>query len=89
MERSALHLAAEEGHTRAVELLIDRYHANLLARTADGSTLMHIASVHGHPETTLALLRRGVPLYMPNKVGELCLHAATARGHANVLLFNI
>ena len=84
-DRSALHVAAERGHTRAVEQLVDKYGADVLARTADGSTLLHVASVHGHPETTLAFLRRGVPLAMPNKAGELCLHAAAARGHAGVV----
>ena len=34
----------------------------------DGSTLMHIASQCGHPETALMFLRKGVPLHMPNKV---------------------
>lgn len=34
----------------------------------DGNTLLHIASQCGHPATALVLLRKGVPLYMPNKV---------------------
>jgi len=36
----------------------------------DGSTLMHIASERGHPDTALAFLKRGVPLHMPNKSGK-------------------
>ena len=32
---------------------------------------MHIASEYGHPETALAFLKKGVPLHMPNKSGEL------------------
>lgn len=34
----------------------------------DGSTLLHVASEHGHLDTALALLKKGVPLHMPNKV---------------------
>lgn len=34
----------------------------------DGSTLMHIASQAGHPDTALVFLKKGVPLHMPNKV---------------------
>lgn len=34
----------------------------------DGNTLLHIASQCGHPATALMLLRKGVPLHMPNKV---------------------
>ena len=52
-----------------------------MARTKDGSTLMHIASMNGHTETALAFLKRGVPLHMPNKQGALGLHSAAAMGH--------
>ena len=34
----------------------------------DGSTLMHIAALNGHPETAHMLFKKGVPLLMPNKV---------------------
>ena len=33
MDRSALHIAAERGHTGVVEILIDRFHASIAART--------------------------------------------------------
>ena len=70
MDRSALHIAAEKGQTTIVEFLVDKIKANVFARTKDGSTLMHIASQHGHPDTAIALLRKGVPLHMPNKVSN-------------------
>ena len=63
-----MHLAAENGRTTVVEVLADRYKASLLERTKDGSTLLHVASLNGHPETALMLLKKGVPLHMPNKV---------------------
>lgn len=68
LDRSPLHIAAENGHTEVVELLVDRFKASVAARTKDGSTLMHIASQCGHPDTALAFLKKGVPLHMPNKV---------------------
>ena len=68
MDRTALHIAAERGHTHIVEVLVDKYRANVAARTKDGSTLIHIASQFGHPDTALAFLKKGVPLHMPNKV---------------------
>lgn len=68
MERMPLHIAAERGHTNLVEFLITHCKAPLTDRTNDGSTLIHIASKYGHPETALAFLKRGVPLLMPNKV---------------------
>ena len=63
-----MHLAAERGHTRIVDLLLNKFKAGLSARTRDGDTLMHIASTYGHPDTALAFLKKGVPMFMPNKV---------------------
>lgn len=57
-----------QGHTQIIELLADKFKVSVFERTRDGSTLMHIASLHGHPETAMALFRKGVPLQMPNKV---------------------
>ncbi|XP_071836319.1 uncharacterized protein [Apostichopus japonicus] len=85
LDRSPLHIAAENGHTEVVELLVDRFKASVAARTKDGSTLMHIASQCGHPDTALAFLKKGVPLHMPNKAGAVCLHAAAKRGHTAVV----
>ncbi|KYO45257.1 transient receptor potential cation channel, subfamily N, member 1 isoform A [Alligator mississippiensis] len=85
MVRSPLHLAAEQGHTHIVELLVEKFHSNVLARAKDGSTLLHVASEHGHLDTALALLKKGVPLHMPNKKGVVCLHTAAKMGHAAVV----
>ncbi|KAG5842671.1 hypothetical protein ANANG_G00180090 [Anguilla anguilla] len=85
LDRSPLHIAAERGHTSVVEVLTEKFKSNVLARTKDGSTLMHIASQCGHPDTALAFLKRGVPLHMPNKSGAVCLHAAAKRGHTAVV----
>lgn len=70
MERMPLHIAAECGHTSLVDFLITHCKATLTERTRDGSTLIHIASKYGHPETALAFLKKGVPLLMPNKVSQ-------------------
>ncbi|XP_070555789.1 serine/threonine-protein phosphatase 6 regulatory ankyrin repeat subunit B-like isoform X2 [Ptychodera flava] len=85
LDRSPLHIAAERGHTNVVEILVDKFKASVLARTKDGSTLMHIASQCGHPETAMMFLKKGVPLHMPNKAGAVCLHAAAKRGHNAVV----
>ena len=63
-----MHLAAERGHTAVVEFLADKFKASVFDRTKDGSTLMHIAALNGHPDTAMVLFKKGVPLLMPNKV---------------------
>ncbi|XP_063777272.1 serine/threonine-protein phosphatase 6 regulatory ankyrin repeat subunit B-like isoform X2 [Pseudophryne corroboree] len=85
LDRSPLHIAAERGHTGLVEILTEKFRSNVLARTKDGDTLLHIASQCGHPETALAFLKKGVLLHMPNKSGAVCLHAAARRGHTSVV----
>ena len=65
-----MHLAAERGHTSTVEFLADKFKASVFDRTKDGSTLMHIAALNGHPDTAMILFKKGVPLLMPNKVSD-------------------
>ena len=67
-----MHLAAERGHTATVEFLADKFKASVFDRTKDGSTLMHIAALNGHPDTAMVLFKKGVPLLMPNKVCHTC-----------------
>lgn len=48
------------------------------------TVLQHIAASAGHTDTALAFLKRGVPLFMPNKRGALGLHSAAAAGFNEV-----
>ncbi|XP_063885899.1 serine/threonine-protein phosphatase 6 regulatory ankyrin repeat subunit C-like isoform X3 [Scylla paramamosain] len=84
-DRTPLHVAAENGFTPVVDLLAEKFKASVMDRTKDGSTLVHIASLHGHPDTVMAFLRKGVPLHMPNKSGARCIHTASQRGHVGVV----
>ncbi|XP_064110745.1 serine/threonine-protein phosphatase 6 regulatory ankyrin repeat subunit C-like isoform X2 [Macrobrachium nipponense] len=84
-DRTPLHVAAENGFTPIVDMLADKFKANVMDRTKDGDTLVHIASLHGHPETVMAFLKKGVPLHMPNKSGARCIHTAAQRGHVGVV----
>ena len=78
-DRTPLHIAAERGHALVVEILADKFKASVMDRTKDGSTLMHIASLNGHPEAVMAFLRKGVPLHMPNKASGARLDAMSHR----------
>ena len=70
---------------RIVEFLADKFKASIYDRTRDGSTLMHIAAINGHPETAVLLFNKGVPLLMPNKYGARGIHIAAKEGHVNVI----
>ncbi|OAF69319.1 Ankyrin repeat domain-containing protein 44 [Intoshia linei] len=85
LDRTALHIAAEAGQSKVIGELVDKLKANIMARTKDGSTLIHVASISGHPETALVFMKKGVPLHMPNMNGTLCLHAAAVIGHTKVV----
>ena len=84
-DRTPMHLAAEKGHTGVVEFLADKFKASVFDRTKDGSTLMHIAALNGHPDTAMVLFKKGVPLLMPNKDGARGIHTAAMKGHVSVI----
>ena len=67
-----MHMAAEKGHTSTVEFLADKFRASVFDRTKDGSTLMHIAALNGHPET--AMVSQSAPAPNPT--------SAAATAHA-------
>eukprot|EP00325_Prymnesiales_sp_UTEX-LB-985_P016232 CAMPEP_0174753068 /NCGR_PEP_ID=MMETSP1094-20130205/103342_1 /TAXON_ID=156173 /ORGANISM="Chrysochromulina brevifilum, Strain UTEX LB 985" /LENGTH=279 /DNA_ID=CAMNT_0015958781 /DNA_START=20 /DNA_END=859 /DNA_ORIENTATION=+ len=55
--QTALHLAAERGHTAAIEALTDGVGgASVDRRTSNGSLALHHAAAKGHASATLALL---------------------------------
>lgn len=78
-------MAAERGHTATVEFLADKFKASVFDRTKDGSTLMHIAALNGHPDTAMVLFKKGVPLLMPNRNGARGIHTAAMKGHVSVI----
>ena len=84
-DRAPIHLAAERGFSKIVEFLAEKFKASIYERTRDGSTLMHIAAINGHPETAMILFDRGVPLLMPNKFGARGIHTAAKEGHVGVI----
>ena len=84
-DRAAVHLAAERGFSKIVEFLVEKFKASIYQRTRDGSTLMHIAAINGHPETAMILFERGVPLLMPNRFGARGIHTAAREGHVGVV----
>eukprot|EP00794_Sanderia_malayensis_P004801 gene4801-5428_t len=85
LNRTPLHVCTEGGHSTIIEILIDKFKADVNQRSKDGSTLIHLASKCGHPEVALFFVKRGVPLQMPNREGAICLHEAAKQGHVSVV----
>ena len=71
-DRSALHLAAQMGHTEMMKIL---YYKG--AHTDQGSaatTPLHLASEGGHCDSVRLLLSFGIPIHARDKDGQTALH---------------
>ena len=84
-EKTPLHIATEKGNHKLVELLVDKFRASVHERTKDGSTLMHLASQAGNPLISAVFIKKGVPLYMPNKKGVKAIHLAAMTGNLDMV----
>jgi len=71
--KTALHLAAERGHTAAVEALLGAG-ADPGVRETIGCTALHRACETPHPSTAAALLAAGCPPDIPDLEGATPLH---------------
>mmetsp|Transcript_33839 Transcript_33839/g.55888 ORF Transcript_33839/g.55888 Transcript_33839/m.55888 type:complete len:387 (+) Transcript_33839:83-1243(+) len=76
---TALHLAAEEGHSKAVVLLIDRG-ANVNSPNQDGWGALHSAAQSENTDTVALLLARGADVHMRTKIHATALHMAAFNG---------
>ncbi|XP_052825426.1 serine/threonine-protein phosphatase 6 regulatory ankyrin repeat subunit B [Octopus bimaculoides] len=85
LDKTPLHIAAERDNTEAMDILIEKFKASIVARAKNGNTLMHFAANAGHQNTVLFFLKKGVPLNMPNKSGAVALHVAAMNGHVSVV----
>src|SRR6185369_8795136 len=57
--RTALHLAAMDGHEEMVRELIGKQSADVNARDSNGATPLHLAASHGHKQVVATLLAGG------------------------------
>lgn len=92
--RTGLHMAAAQGHTEAVEALLDLAPdpmALCLAVDADGLAPLHCAALHGHHATAQTLLSHTPDgfalLELPERssTGMRPLHLAAKHGHTAVV----
>lgn len=81
--KTLLMVAAEQGLTDAVRVLLDR-RARSDLRTSDGATAAMYAAWGGHDAVVRALADGGADLDTTNSDGKTALMAAAARGHQEV-----
>lgn len=85
LNRTPMHLAAENGHAHIIKILADKFKESIYERTRDGSTLMHIASLNGHVGCATMLFKKGSYLHMSNKRGVRSIHTAARYGHIGII----
>ena len=83
---SPIFLAAEYGHSEAVDVLL-KHGADSNSPSRYGVTPLHIAATNGHLETTQLLLRNGGNLNSRDIEDFLPLHRAAEMGHTDVVKF--
>lgn len=83
--RTALHLAANQGHYDMVEMLI-AHGINLAAVDCGGFNALHVAAELGHDKIMARLLEANSDLAnKPTYGGLTCLHLAVIRGHGAIV----
>ena len=82
--RSGLHMAAGNGHTEVVKLLVEKG-ATVGLENAEGSTPLHWACLNGHVKIVEYLLDKGAKLSSCNKSGRTPFDEAISMNRKEVL----
>ncbi|CAL8379480.1 unnamed protein product [Gadus morhua 'NCC'] len=82
--QTAVFMAAAEGHTDVVKLLVTAG-ANLNVKDASGLTPLLAAVSNDKPATAMALIRKGGAVHVTDASGQSCLHLASAQGSSELV----
>ncbi|CAK1540490.1 unnamed protein product [Leptosia nina] len=82
--RTALHYAAEQGHTEVVKLLLDSG-SKLDLIAGDGLTSLHVSVIKNNIETVKLLLSAGSQINYKTHEKMTALHFAASRGYLEIV----
>jgi hypothetical protein len=84
-DRSALHMAAENGHGQTVRLLLE-HGLDASLQDQSGRTPLHLGAENGHESVVRVLIdAMHANLEQRDDTGNTALHLAVARGHHNIV----
>ena len=84
-QRTALHLAASNGHSSIVGELIKVPHLNLNVRNENGQTPLHVAVINGMVASARLLIDAGADINIPDKYQQTALHLAAYFGYDDIV----
>ncbi|XP_042305066.1 ankyrin repeat and SOCS box protein 14 isoform X4 [Sceloporus undulatus] len=76
-----LALAAQNGHTEILEILLHKAGVNVLSQASDCASILFEAAGGGNPDCVSLLLEYGADANVPKHSGHLPIHRAAYRGH--------
>ena len=81
---TSLHLAARNGHTNTVELLLSKG-VSIEAINHLGKTPLHFAAMNGHTSTVELLLSKGASIEAMDHYNDTPLHHTARNGHTSIV----
>ncbi|XP_058234421.1 transient receptor potential cation channel, subfamily N, member 1 isoform X2 [Hemibagrus wyckioides] len=86
MDRYPLHVAGEQGHTNVIEILSESFKSDVLERTKDMETPLHIAArVERGEMVAEMLLKSGAEVNTEQENGETAMHIAARHGNLQIM----
>ncbi|KAL7809400.1 ankyrin repeat-containing domain protein [Trichoderma aethiopicum] len=87
--KTAIHLAAERGHSDVIEELLEhsrlRHAAVIDKQDQEDRTALFLASANGHLDVVRQLIRAGSIIYRTDKDRHMAIHLAARGGHLDVV----
>lgn len=89
--KPSVYYASRHGHFHLLVRLIERHNCNAHYKTPRGTTLLHLACLHGHDDIVKYLTSSSIQLdpSAKNRLGSTPLHLACVGGHPHIVQYLI